>query len=62
MTELQTKFLQIYANLPLNQRNEIVIVVDSEPLTWHAVNIEVQNDTSKSIEILHKLVNLGIIK
>lgn len=62
MTELQTKFLQIYANLPLNQRNEIVIVIDSEPLTWHAVNIEVQNNTPKSIEILQKLVNLEIIK
>ena len=61
MTELQTKFLQIYANLPLSQRNEIVIVVDSEPLTWNAVNIEVQNNTTKSIEILQKLVNLGII-
>lgn len=62
MTKLQTKFLQIYANLPLNQRNEIVVVIDGEPLTWHAVNIEVQNNTPKSTEILNKLVGLGIIK
>lgn len=62
MTELQTKFLQIYANLPLGQRNEIVVVIDGEPLTWHAVNIEVQNNTPKAQEILKKLVGLGIIK
>ncbi len=62
MTELQTKFLQIYANLPLNQRNEIIVVIDGEPLTWHVVNIEVQNNTEKGKQILNKLVELGIIK
>lgn len=59
---LQTKFLQIYANLPLNQRTEIVVVVDNEPLTWNATKIEVENNTEKGKEILEKLVTLGIIK
>lgn len=59
---LQTKFLQIYANLPLNQRTEIVVVVDNEPLTWNAVKIEIENNTDKGKEILGKLVELGIIK
>lgn len=59
---LQTKFLQIYANLPLNQRTEIVIVVDNEPLTWNAAKIEIENNTNKGKEILGKLVELGIIK
>lgn len=59
---LQTKFLQIYANLPLNQRNEIIVVVDDEPLTWNAARIEIENNTDKGKEILEKLVALGIIK
>ncbi|MBI2431059.1 MAG: hypothetical protein HYV39_03530 [Candidatus Levybacteria bacterium] len=59
---LQTKFLQIYANLPLNQRAEIVVVVDNEPLTWNAARIEIENNTDKGQEILEKLVTLGIIK
>ena len=59
---LQTKFLQIYANLPLNQRTEIVVVVDNEPLTWNAAKIEIENNTEKGKEILGKLVELGIIK
>lgn len=59
---LQAKFLQIYANLPLNQRTEIVVVVNNEPLTWNAARIEIENDTQKGKEILEKLVVLGIIK
>ncbi|MCR4324091.1 MAG: hypothetical protein NUV69_00180 [Candidatus Curtissbacteria bacterium] len=59
---LKTKFLQVYANLSLNQRNEIVIVIDNEPLTWNAARIEVENDTEKGKEILDKLEKLGIIK
>ncbi len=60
--ELQSKFLQIYANLPLNQRTEIVVVVDNEPFTWNAARIEIENNTDKGKEILEKLVTLGIIK
>jgi len=59
--DLKSKFLKIYANLSLNQRNEIVIVIDDEPLTWNAARIEVENDTEKGREILEKLVKLGII-
>lgn len=60
--DLKTRFSQIYANLPLNQRSEIVVVVDNEPLTWNAAWIEINNDTEKSKEILEKLVNLKILK
>lgn len=59
---LQPKFLQIYANLPLNQRTEIVVVIDNEPLTWNSARIEIENKTQKGKEILEKLVALGIIK
>ena len=59
---VKTKFLQIYANLPLNQRNEIIIVIDDESLTWNAVKIEVENDTLMGRRILDKLIGLGIIK
>lgn len=44
---LKTKFLQIYANLPLGQRNEIIVVIDDEPLTWNVARIEIENDTKK---------------
>ena len=59
---LKTKFLQVYANLPLNQRNEIIVVIDDEPLTWHAARIEVENDTEKGKNIIEKLIGMGILK
>lgn len=59
---LQTKFLQIYANLPLNQRQGVVVVIDNEPLSWNAVKLEVDQNTEKGKQILELLVKLGIVK
>lgn len=61
MDSLATKFQQIYVNLPLNQRREAIVIIDDEPLSWSAAKIEIDNDTSKSKEILEKLTRLGII-
>lgn len=58
----RAKFLGIYANLPLNQRSEIVVVLGDEPMTWNATRVEIENDTEKGKEILRKLVDLQIIK
>ena len=60
--ENREKFLKIYANLPLGLRDEIVVSLDKEPLTWNSAYIEVVNDTPKSKEILQKLVEMKIIK
>lgn len=57
-----SQFLRIYANLPLNQRSEIIVVLGHEELTWNAAKIEVANETEKGKEILDKLVQLGILK
>jgi predicted transcriptional regulator len=56
------KFLQVYANLPLNLRQEIIVVLDDEPLSWQAAKIEVEQKTKKGEEILEKLTELGILK
>ena len=58
----KAKFLQTYANLPLGLREEIVVVVDDEPISWKVARIEVEHDTEKGKEILKKLVKLGILK
>lgn len=59
--DIKSKFNQVYANLPLTQRNEIVVVIDNEPLTWNAARIEIENDTIKGKEILKKLQELKIL-
>lgn len=58
----KTKFLQVYANLPLNLRSEIILVIDREPVTWNSAWIEIDNETLKGKKILEKLIELGIIK
>lgn len=55
------QFLKIYANLPLGTRNEIVAVVDDEPVTWNAANLEIEQNTVKGKEILEILTNLKIL-
>ena len=55
-------FHQVYANLLFAARNEIVVVIDSQPLSWNAARIEVENNTEKSKQILHKLIDMKIIQ
>ncbi len=58
---LKSKFLKAYANLPLGTREDIVIVVGNEPLTWKAAKLEVEQDTKKGKEILELLHKLAIL-
>lgn len=60
--DMKARFQQIYANLPLNQRVEIIVVVDDEPFTWNSAKIEIENDTEKGKQILDKLIELQLIK
>lgn len=60
--DTRERFLRSYANLPLNSRREIIVVLDEEgPVTWEAAYLEVKNDTEKSKEILEKLEKLNLI-
>jgi len=58
---LRERFLKIYADVPLNMRKEIVLVIDKEPITWNVAYIEVSNNTEKSKKILKLLMELKII-
>ena len=60
----RTKFLKIYANLPLTSRDEIVVVLGSEPLTWNSAKLEVEQEplTPKGKQILDILESLKILK
>lgn len=55
------KFYQIYANLPLNLRNEIVAVIKDEPITWRVAKLEIDGSTKIGDLILDKLNSMQII-
>lgn len=58
---LKTKFYKIYSNLPINLREEIILVVDGEPITWKVAKLEIDADTKLGNNILLKLDALKII-
>lgn len=55
------KFFKVYANLPLNLRGEIVLVIDDEPLTWNVAYLEISEGTPLGERILEKLEALELI-
>ncbi len=60
--EKKVKFFQVYANLPLGSRKEIIAVVSGEPITWQVAKLEIELDTPKGKEILDQLIELKILK
>lgn len=56
------RFFKVYANLPINLRNEIILVLPERgPITWNVAYLEINNDTPLGEEILKKLIELRII-
>lgn len=59
---LKGRFLKIYANLPINIRDEIILVLPNKgPITWNIAYLEIKQGTKLGEEILKKLEELGII-
>lgn len=63
MTEKIKKeeFYKVYANLPINLREEVVLVLDGQPISWQVAKLEIDGDTSKGETILEKLTVLEFI-
>ncbi len=59
--DLKERFYKVYGNLPLNTRDEVILVIDDEPITWRVARLEVDQDTKLSRDILEKLAALEVI-
>jgi len=58
---LKSKFLKVYANVPMPLREEIIAVVDNEPFTWASARTEVMHDTEKANKIIGQIRDIGVI-
>lgn len=58
---LKERFYKVYNNLPLNLREEVIVVLGNEPITWKVARLEVDQDTKLSRIILEKLEGLGML-
>ena len=55
------RFYKVYNNLPLNLREEVILVINDEPLTWKVARLEIDANTNVSKIILEKLDALKFI-
>jgi hypothetical protein len=55
------RFYKVYNNLPLNLREEVILVIHDEPITWKVARLEIDGNTTLSEIILEKLDALKFI-
>jgi len=55
------RFYAVYSNLPLSLREEIIVVVNKEPITWKLAKLYIDEETKLGKTILEKLDALKII-
>jgi hypothetical protein len=61
LKKLSSDFMKVYSNLPLNVRDDIVLVLHDEPVSWRVAHFEIKNDSEKAAEILESLKKLELI-
>lgn len=58
---LKAKFLKLFASVPIPLRDEIIALVDNQPISWTAAYGEIVHDTDKSQIILTHLKQIGLL-
>ncbi len=46
---IKEQFFKVYSNLPLNERDKVVLVLDGEPISWNVAYQQIKNDTTVSL-------------
>ena len=58
---VKDKFYNVYSNLPINLRREVIAVINNDPVTWQVAKLEIDSNTELGNQILDKLELLQII-
>ncbi len=59
---LKAKFFELFANVPMPLRKEIIAVIDDEPISWFVAFLELKEDTKKAKTILSLLKGIGLLE
>ena len=60
--EGKDRFIKVYSNLPINLRNEVILVLPSVgSITWNAASLEINGETELGKVIINRLIELKII-
>jgi len=64
----KARFLQVYQNLPLNERRNTIIIIEDrkqkpekKPISWDIAYVEIDQETEIGEKILNKLIKLELI-
>tara|TARA_Y100000310_G_C20672387_1_gene811023 strand:- start:1055 stop:1240 length:186 start_codon:yes stop_codon:yes gene_type:complete len=55
------RFFKVYSGLPIEERQNPIVVIDDEPINWKLAHEEVSNETKRGEKILNMLIDLEII-
>ena len=55
------RFMKVFSSLPLEERNQIIVVIGGQPITWNMAYSEIRHRTKLGDDIQKKLVSLDII-
>lgn len=61
MEDKKAKFLRIYANIPDQLREDIIVIIEGKTYTWNAAYLEIKNNSQLSKKILKELIITKII-
>ena len=59
--EMREEFFKIYANLPIEERNNVIVVLNKQPISWNIAYLEIKSNTNLGQQILKALKELGIL-
>lgn len=60
--EGKNRFIKVYSNLPINLRNEVILVLPNiGSITWNVASSEINGETEIGQTIINKLIELKII-
>lgn len=54
-------FFKVYAGLPIDERDNVVVVINKEPISWNLAYQEIKNNTKNGEKILKILKELEVI-
>lgn len=54
-------FFKIYSNIPIEERNNVIVVIKEKPISWNLAYQEIKNKTELGQKILKILKSLDII-
>lgn len=55
------RFFKVYSGLPIEERDNPIVVINDEPINWKLAHEEISNETKIGEKILNILMDLKII-